>query len=236
MSEWAAKRFWTEVSVEPVDGGFAVHLDGRPVKTPAKTLLVLPNRRVADAVAEEWRAVEGAINPEVMPFTRAANSAHDKVTPQFDEVAAMLAAYGESDLLCYRAESPEALVARQAAQWDPLLDWASDTYDARLQITTGVMPVEQSPQAVKNLAAPLYAADAFELTALHDLVALSGSLVLALAVTQRRLTAAEAWDLSRVDEDWQIEQWGEDETAAQMAEVKQRAFHHAAALHGMIAD
>lgn len=233
MADWVAKRFWTEVTVVEQADEFAVQLDGRPVKTPAKTLLTLPTRTMAEALSDEWHAVVEKVDPNVMPFTRSANAALDKVATQFDEVATMLAAYGESDLLCYRADHPEGLVQRQNAAWDPLLDWADATYGARLVTTAGIMPVSQDPKAVKLLIAPLFSASAFELAALHDLIAMSGSLVLALAVTQRRLVPDDAWNLSRIDENWQAEQWGADDDAEQVAEIKRSAFLHAASFFEM---
>lgn len=234
MSDWAVKRFWTDVAVVSDGAGFAVELDGRRVKTPAKATLWLPVQPLAEAVAQEWRAVETSIDPTAMPFTQSANSAIDKVAVQFEAVADMLAAYGASDLLCYRADSPAGLTQRQAEGWDPLLDWADETYGARLVPTAGIMPVDQSQAAVTALAAPLYQATAFELTALHDLIALSGSLVLALAVAQGRLSPDQGWALSRIDEIWQAEQWGEDSEAAAAAATKKRAFAHAAALFQMV--
>lgn len=236
MSDWAAKRFWTEVNVVPAEGGFAVQLDGRPVKTPAKDPLVVPTPTMGQAVAEEWRAVEEKIDPNVMPYTRSANAAIDKVRVQFDDVAEMLAAYGGSDLLCYRATHPDPLIERQARGWDPLLDWADETFGARLRPTAGVMPIEQDAAALRALAAPLYDATPFELTALHDLIALSGSLVMGLAVAHGRLSVEDGWALSRIDEDWQIEQWGEDEDAMQAAAVKEAAFHHAHLFYKMSKD
>ncbi|MCF2905647.1 ATPase [Octadecabacter sp. CECT 8868] len=233
MSEWAAKRFWTDVSVVEDGDGFGIRLDGRSVKTPAKSALIVPSREMAEAVAAEWDVVDEKIDPEVMPFTRSANAAIDKVSVQFDAVAEMLAAYGGSDLLCYRADTPTELVDRQRAGWDPLLAWAEDTFGARLVPTEGIMPIEQDSQAISAVRAPLFAATAFELTALHDLIALSGSLVLGLAVTQRQLSAQAAWDLSRVDENWQIEQWGEDEDARQAVEIKRSAFFHAEKFYRM---
>ena len=166
-----------------------------------------------------------------MPYTRSANAAIDKVAHQFQEVADMLAAYAESDLLCHRADAPAPLVDRQAEAWDPLLDWAQDTFGGRLIATQGIMPVDQSPVALAAVSAPLYAATPFELTALHDLVALSGSLVIGLAVTQGHLDAETAWHVSRIDEDWQAEQWGHDDMAVAAAEVKRQAYHHAADFH-----
>ncbi len=233
MSNWVAKRFWTDVNVVEQEDGFAIQLDTRPVKTPAKAQLVVPSHEMGEAVAEEWRAVVEEIDPSVMPFTRSANAAIDKVSVQFNEVAEMLAAYGGSDLLCYRAESPQKLVARQAAGWDPLLDWADKTYGGRLVPTQGIMPITQNETALDALTSPLFSASPYELAALHDLIAMSGSLVIALAVTQRRLTASDAWELSRIDEIWQEEQWGVDDDATQVAEIKRTAFFHAAVFYQM---
>lgn len=227
MSVWAARRFWTTANAVPVEGGFSVHLDGRPVRTPLKAPLVVPTLALAKAVAAEWQAQEGTVNPETMPFTRTANSAIDKVAPQRAEVADMLAAYGDSDLLCYRAEGPDELVARQAEAWDPLLDWAAESLGARLRATAGVIHIDQSPASLETLQALVTGLTAFQLAAFHDLVAITGSLVLALAVAHRRITVDEAWQLSRIDEDWQISQWGEDEEAAVVAGLKQGALRHA---------
>ena len=224
MTGWSARRFWTAAAVVPGAGGFAVQLDGRPVRTPLKAPLVLPTEALAQAVAAEWQAGEGTVDPRRMPFTRATNSAIDTVIPQFDAVVTMLADYGGSDLLCYRAEGPEALAARQAAAWDPLLRWAVQAHDAPLVITRGVMHRSQPEASLAALAAAVRGLSPFQLAAFHDLVALSGSLVLALAVARRRLTADEAWTLSRIDESWQIEEWGADEEAAEIAALKQADF------------
>ena len=148
MSDWKAKRFWKAADVAETNHGFTVHLDGRAVKTPAKAPLVVPTRAMAQAIAKEWDAQDGLIAPDTMPVTRAANAAIDKVTHQHDEVAQMIAGYGDTDLLCYRADSPVELVARQAAAWDPLLDWAADTLEARLKPVTGIM---HSPQDRKSV-------------------------------------------------------------------------------------
>jgi len=228
MSDWKAKRFWKDAAVVAVEDGFTVELEGRRVKTPAKRLLTLPTRAMADAVAAEWQAQEKQIDPRTMPVTKTANAAIDKVAVQKAEVVDMLAAYGDSDLLCYRAERPAELIARQASEWDPLLAWAEERHGARLVTATGVMPVAQDAAALERLAAPVFAMEPFALAAFHDLVALSGSLVLALAVIEERLEPQEAWRLSRLDEDWQIEQWGDDEEAEAMARVKGAAFLDAA--------
>jgi len=227
MTEWKAKRFWKQAAVADAEGGYQVLLDGRPVKTPGKVLLTLPTRPMADAVAEEWEAQEGEIQPLTMPVTRSANSAIERVTPAQAEVAAMLSAYGETDLLCHRADGPQALVERQAGGWDPLLDWAAETYGARLHRTVGILPAAQPEDSLKKLAAVVADTPPFHLTALHDLITLSGSLILGLATAEGRLSPDAAFDLSRIDEDFQIEQWGEDEEAAEFAAARRAQFLHA---------
>lgn len=233
MSGWTAKRFWQAAQAEACDGGFTVRLDGRGVKTPAKAPLVVPTLAMAQAIAAEWEAQQGAVRPETMPVTRAANSALDKVVPQRGEVVALLAAYGGSDLLCYRAAGPEVLAERQAAGWDPLLDWAAESFGARLAVTRGVMPVAQDPAGLARLEAEVAGLSVFRLAGFHDLVAISGSLVLALAVIRGRLGAEEAWHLSRIDEAWQVEQWGEDEEAAAAEVVRRVAFDAASRFYAL---
>ena len=233
MSVWSARKFWTTATAVPVEGGFTVHLDARPVRTPLKAPLVLPTLALAEAVAAEWDAQDGKVNPETMPFTRTANSAIDKVAPQFDAVAAMLAEYGGSDLLCYRAEGPSELVERQARAWDPILVWAYEAFGADLIVTPGVIHVAQAPESLAILHQKVGEMTPFQLSAFHDLVALSGSLVLALAVTEGRVTAEEAWSLSRIDEDWQISLWGEDEEAAEVTARRRAAFLQADRFFGL---
>lgn len=233
MSGWTAKRFWQAAQAEPCEGGFTVRLDGRGVKTPAKAPLVVPTLAMAEAIAAEWDAQQGAVKPDTMPVTRAANSAIDKIVPQQAEVVALLAAYGASDLLCYRAAGPEALAERQAAAWDPVLDWAAEAFGARLAVTRGVMPVAQEAEAVARLEAEVAGLSVFRLAGFHDLVAISGSLVLALAVIRGRLDAEEAWRLSRIDEAWQVEQWGEDEEAAAAEAVRHVAFGAASRFYAL---
>lgn len=228
MAEWAPKRFWKNTEIVATDGGWTVTLDGRGVKTPAKTPLVVPTEALAQAIAAEWQAQEEKVNPATMPNTRTANSALDKVRTQQAEVADMLAAYGDSDLLCYRAEAPAELVERQALAWDPLLDWAADALGARLEARAGVMHVAQDEAALTRLTEQVRALSPFELAAFHDLVAMSGSLVLGFAAAHGYLSAEEAWSLSRIDETWQEEQWGEDEEASAKAAYKRGEFLHAA--------
>lgn len=234
MSGWAAKRFWKETTVEAVEDGYQILLDGRQVKSPAKTALVVPTQDLAEVIRTEWDSQEGEIDPLSMPATRMANAAMDKVLTQKDEVASMLAAYGSSDLLCYRADAPEELIARQSQLWDPLLDWLDDAFGVRLNTGSGVMPVAQSPENEAKLLAKVMALSHFELAAFHDLVGLSGSLVIGLAVSEGHLTAEEAWPLSRVDENWQEEQWGADEEATEIATRKRGEFFAAARHLGLV--
>ncbi|MGK8234550.1 ATP12 family chaperone protein [Roseovarius sp. MS2] len=227
MSEWKVKRFWTEAGVVEEGDGFGVRLDGRAVRTPAKAVLSVPTRALAEAIAAEWDAQEGKIDPGTMPFTRSANAAIDKVAHQKSEVAEMLAAYGDSDLICYRAVSPSELVEKQAAAWNPLLDWTESVLSAKLLAVEGVVHVPQDVQAMARLRAHVDALDIWALTAFHDLVSLSGSLVIGFAALDGFYPVKTLWDLSRVDETWQAEQWGSDEEAEEMAARKQSDFIHA---------
>lgn len=229
MSTWAAKRFWKQAQAVPCDGGFTVTLDAKPLRTPAKRPLVLPNREMAEAIAVEWDAQAGLVRPETMPMTRFANSAQEKVAPQMRAVADHLASYAETDLLCYRATGPDSLIRRQAEAWDPWLDWAAETLGAPLVRAQGVMPVPQPPESLARLRAVPDGFSPFQLAAFHDLVGLGGSYVLALAVIAGKLPAEQAFELSRIDEIWQAELWGQDETAAEQAEAKRAAFLAASA-------
>lgn len=227
MSEWAMKRFWDAATVARDEDGFAILLDGRPVKTPAKRPLVVPSEVMARRIAEEWAAQEKTVDPTRMPWTRSANAALDKVSMQRQEVIDHLAGYAETDLLCYRAEGPHELLERQRCGWDPMLDWAATTYGARLLVTSGVMPVSQDMAVVERLAETMRGMSGFQLTGFHDIVALSGSFVLSLAATESMEEPETLWQLSRIDETWQIEQWGADEEAAEEAILKKTAFFHA---------
>lgn len=225
---WKPKRFWKTASVVAEEGGFAIALDNRRVKTPAKQPLILPTEALAQLIAAEWEAQQGLVNPETMPTTRMANSAIDKVIPQYDEVAGLLAAYGDTDHLCYRATWPPALIARQVAAWNPVLDWAAAALNARLNTTQGVVHIPQDPAALTRLHQHVLDLGNFRLAGFHDLVSMSGSLILAFATARQHMTPDQAWTLSRIDEAWQIEQWGADEDAAAVAALKAESFHQAA--------
>jgi len=220
------KRFYKQVSVE--DG--AILLDGRPVRTPARAPLILSSPALADAVADEWRAQGGDIDPRSMPLTGLANATIDRVAPDRAAFARPLAAYAESDLLCYRADAPEELVERQAGAWDPLLDWARGRYDVHFTVTSGVIHAPQPPATVARLGEALLARDAFALAAMSPLVTIGGSLVVALALAEGRIGAEQAFDMTHLDELWQAEHWGEDQLALEARAARRLDFMAAAQL------
>jgi chaperone required for assembly of F1-ATPase len=206
-------KFYKTVAVGDEDGAFVVRLDGRPVKTPARALLALPTLKLAEAVAEEWRSQEETLDPTTMPLTRMAYAAIDTVSQHRARIADEILGYGGSDLLCYRAEAPQALVARQVEAWNPLLDWAAERFGARLAVGAGIAFVEQSKESRDAFAVAITARDDFALVALHGAASLTGSLVLGLALAEERLSAEEAFALSRLDETFQSEAWGRDAEA-----------------------
>lgn len=227
MADWITKRFWKNATVSKADGGYQVLLDARKLRTPAKSELIVPSHEMAAEIAAEWQAQDEKIDPLSMPFTRSANAAIDKVAPMHAEVCALVSEYGGSDLLCYRATTPEELVQRQKQAWDPLLDWAADQLSAPLKVTGGIMPIKQDAKVLKSLADRVADMSPFQLAAFHDLVGMSGSLIIGFAVTRKLLPTAELWQRSRIDEDWQIEQWGDDDEALAAVKVKKTAFEHA---------
>lgn len=200
------KRFYKEVAVGEAG---TILLDGKPIKTPARALLALPTRALADAVAEEWAAQGEEIKPG--PLTKLANTAIDRVAGNEAGIAGQILAYA-NDLLCYRAASPAELVARQNAAWNPLLDWAAARY-ATLATGIGIRHIALPDETLAAYRAALESFDAFMLAALHNAATLTGSLVLALALAERRLGAAEAFALSRLEESFQAEKWGADAEA-----------------------
>ena len=209
------KRIYKAVAVAPAaeGGGFAVHLDGRPVRSPGQRPLVVPVRAVAEAMAAEWDAQGDKVDARSMPLTGFVATVVDRVSPQRDFGVTELAGYGGSDLVCYLADEPAELTARQEAAWAPLRDWASQALGARLRPTVGVMPVEQSPDSLAALRRAVEALGDWELAPLHTLTTITGSLVLSLAVLHGRLDAVAAHDASEVDEAFQIERWGMDREA-----------------------
>jgi len=214
------KRFWERVDI--VDGG--IRLDDRPVKTPGRLPLVLPTPALAELVADEWRMVTGEVDPRTMPATGLANAAIERIAPDPRAFAAGLAKYGETDLLCYRAETPTPLVERQAASWDPPLDWARRRYDVRIDTTAGIVHRPQPPATIARLGEAIAAQDAWTLAALSPVVTITGSLVLALALAEGAMTPDAVWTAAQVDEDWQAEQWGKDPLATATTAAHRRDF------------
>lgn len=215
------KRFYKRAEI-PAGGG--VLLDGRPVRTPARELLVLPNAALAEAVADEWRAQGETIDPRGMPLTGLANAAIDRVAPDLADFAAGLARYAETDLLCYRAEEPPALVALQAERWDPILDWARRRYDAGFILVRGIMHRRQPDATLERLGEAVRALGAFDLAALSPVVTISGSLVIALAVLEGEVAPGPGFAAAHLDELWQAEMWGEDDVALQARAAREREF------------
>lgn len=218
------KRFYEQAAVAPADSGFAIMLDGKPVRTPARAPLVVPGEALAKAIAEEWSAQGDRVDPRTMRITGLANAAIDRVGPDHTGFVRGLAVFGETDLLCYRAEGPPSLVARQAQHWDPLLDWARRRFDARFEVITGIMHRYQPQHTVDRLRDAVAARDFFALAGLSPLVTISGSLVIALALTEGAADLETAWSAATVDESWQAENWGEDAEAARTLDLRRQEF------------
>ena len=212
------KRFYKTAAAAKVDGGYAVQLDGKSIKTPLGTLLVMPNEVLAGAVADEWNAQGDEIDPKSMDLTPLAGTAIDRVPGVRDDLIEGLLRYGDTDLLCYRSEHPKDLVQRQDAAWQPLLDWAADTLGARLEPTQGIVPITQAATARAAFKAVLDGYDNWTLAALGELVGISGSLVVGLALVKGHLSVQDALSICHVDEDHQIETWGLDAEAVKRRE------------------
>lgn len=228
------KRFYTNVAVAPIDDGHVILLDGRSVKTPARAALAVPTLSLAEAVAAEWDAQVETIDPRTMPLTGLSNASIDQVTADPRTFVDMIATYGETELFCYRADSFEKLVARQAAVWDPLLGWARERYDVGFTLVTGIMHQPQPVETVARLAHAVEPLDPFQLAALQPIVTISGSLVASLALLEGRIDAVEAFDATHLDELWQVEQWGEDSFAAQARDARRGDFEAAARFLGLL--
>uniref|UniRef100_A0A8J4M5U0 ATPase n=1 Tax=Acidicaldus sp. TaxID=1872105 RepID=A0A8J4M5U0_9PROT len=207
------RRFWNEISLAALAEGFTLCFDGRQMRLSDGAALLLPRRRVAEAVAAEWRALGEEFSPDDLPLTRLAGTARNRIAPDPAPTIAALARYGASDLLCYRAEAPARLAERQEILWQPWLDWAARALDAPLAVTAGLMPIAQPPASLAALEATLAAQDAETLAALGVMVPALGSLVLGLAVALEALPAAAAHDLAELESDFQAEIWGLDRAA-----------------------
>jgi chaperone required for assembly of F1-ATPase len=215
------KRFYDEVSVGTAECGWTVLLDGKPVSTPARRPLVLPRLRLAEAVAAEWKGQREKVDAASMPLTKLATTAIDLMSERRNDAIDEAAGYAGTDLLCYRAGSPQSLTSRQVDTWQPWLDWAERLYDARLVPSTGVMPAKQDAVALRALRTAVERLDDWRLVGLHAAVTITGSLVLGLAIERGVLGAADAFGAALLDELFEIEQWGEDaEQSARHARLR----------------
>lgn len=222
MQKPLPKRFYKDVTVaEAEDGGFTILLDGKPLRTPAKKPLIVPSKALAGLLRDEWDAQTDVVNPVVMPVSRHVNTAIDGVANDTQAVFEDILRFSSSDLLCYRAGDPAALVQRQTDHWDPVLDWAANVLGARFILVEGVMHREQPKEAIAAFSVTLRKYDKpIALAALHTMTSLTGSATLALALAEGELTLEETWALAHLDEDWTAEQWGEDEEALERRAVR----------------
>lgn len=219
------KRFWKQAAAVADEGGqWRIELDGRPVRTPARALLLLPGKDLAGAAATEWHEAGETVDPRAMPLTGLANAATDHVAPNPAAFADGLARYAASDLLCYRADSPAKLVAAQAETWDPLLQWARRRFDVDFRVTDGVAPVDQPQATLDRLTQAVHALDPYRLAGLSPLITIGGSLVAALALLEGAASVDEAWDAVSLDERWQLDQWGSDEEAERALSAREADF------------
>ncbi|MCH8685994.1 ATP12 family chaperone protein [Pedomonas mirosovicensis] len=214
------KRFYKQVSIAPTEGGYQIHLDGRPVRTPSKAVLVVPGKALAEAVAQEWDAQVETIEPAAMPLTRHANTVLDRVALHRDAVVEEIARYGETDLICYRAEWPTELAERQCRTWDPLVDWARRRYDVSLTTVSGIMHQPQGDETLERLTRSVESLSDWQLAPLHTLTTITGSLVIGLALLEGEVSPEQAWEAGQLDELFQAEKWGEDELAVKAHEAR----------------
>jgi chaperone required for assembly of F1-ATPase len=229
------KRFYKDATVVERDGKFAVELDGRGVKTPARQSLLLPTRAAAELIAAEFSAQEKEIDPARMPTTRLANTAIDGIVNDPQAVLEDLLRFASSDMLCYRAESPERLVKRQTESWDPIIDWAATALNARFVLAEGVIHVDQPREALGAFSVHLGAfTDPFVIAALHTITTLTGSAILALAVAKGEISGEEAWKIAHLDEDWTVEQWGQDAEAMTRRTIREGEMSAAVMMLGSV--
>jgi len=229
------KRVYARADISAAGRGHAIHLDAKPIKTPGGRVLAVPTAALAEAVAAEWNAQGEVVIPATMPLTQLVSTALDRVEPERAHIIAELMKYAGTDLLCYRAEIPVDLAERQTREWQPLLDWATLALDAPLLTTTAMLAIHQPPNALAALKRILEHADPWRLTAVQSATAVMGSLILALALAEGRLTAEQAFALSQLDETYQIEQWGQDEEAAERRAELRRDIAAAAHLLELLA-
>tara|TARA_B100000795_G_C22799203_1_gene440921 strand:- start:14 stop:721 length:708 start_codon:yes stop_codon:yes gene_type:complete len=221
------KRFWKKATVVEVSGGYGIELDGQRVQTPSKLPLIVVFRVIADAIASEWMAQVNLVNPSAMPATRMANSVIDKVILNQNAIIEMLTEYSGSDLLCYRATSPQSLIDAQGIVWDPLLDWSAKTNLAPMNVASGIMHVEQPVTSIDVYRSKLKEMNPYQLAGVHDLITISGSVIISMALISNHFSIDEAWTAASVDEIWQEKQWGSDMEAKEVRAKKRLDFEFA---------
>jgi chaperone required for assembly of F1-ATPase len=227
----APRRFYKTATTTPVDGGWGVLLDGKALRSPAKRPFVLPTAALANAIADEWQAQGEKINPSSMPLMQFAATAIDRLADDRSALVEEIAGYARSDLICYRAEEPPALVHKQEEAWQPLIAWAGERYDVALNVTAGIVAVEQPEHALATFRRVLEACDLFALTAFAGATGSAGSLVIALALMEGRLSADEATDAALLDELFQAETWGTDPEAERRRAAIRADLHAAKRFH-----
>ena len=230
------KRFWKIAEAIAEDGGWTLRLDGKPLRTPARKPLLVPTEALAKAIADEWNEAGETVDPRTMPMTGIANGAIDRVAPDPQAFASALAQYGQSDLTCYRAESPRPLVERQGESWDGLLAWARRRFEVDFRTTAGLLHVPQPEATTRQLAHAVGSLDPFQLAALSPIVTIGGSLVVALAVLDGHLPPADAWHAVTIDEQWQRERWSADAEAEAALERRRTDFLAAARFLELLRD
>lgn len=229
------KRFYGQATAIETADGWSVALDGKPVRTPSRAMLLVPNRRLAEAIADEWQAQVEIVEPATMPLTGFAYAAIDRVAPDVAAFSGGLAGFAETELVCYRAERPAALVERQRQVWDPLLAWARARYAVGFFITAGIVHAAQPPATLARIRAAYAAFDPFRLAALHPVVTICGSALIGLAVAEGHLSAEDAFDAGQLDELWQAENWGQDPLAAASLAERRSALGAAVRLLSLLA-
>jgi chaperone required for assembly of F1-ATPase len=222
------KRFWKVAQAVAEGDAWAIRLDGRPVRTPARAILAVPGEALARAIVAEWDAQGEEIDPASMPMTGFANATIDRVLPALGDFRGQIAAYAQSDLLCYRAEEPDDLVARQGEKWDPLLDWARTRFGIAFVLAGGIMPVDQPARTLAALRGAVEALDPWLLAGVATITQIGGTLVGTLAHLEGIIDASALFDAASLDELWQIEQWGEDWQAAERIALRRAEFAGAA--------
>ena len=229
------KVFWKSVTVQKDGFDYVIYLDNHLLKTPKKSLIKLPNQKLADLVAKEWVEQINEIDYNIMPVNRLANAAIDKVGNNVDEVITLLGEYAGTDLLCYRVEEPNELIDQQILYWDPYIKWAEEKFGIKLNVTNGIVPIEQPVETMHLLISKMKNMSVLKLTVFHELVTISGSYILGLAAVKNAMPSENIWNAAILDENWQSSAWGEDQEQKKNLELKKVGFFKAIEVLGALA-